>query len=73
MKAIAVAIRQSRVIVEKNTSEPSRMKSSDRSSLFKKLVVKTKRVEQVMNVRFQNLAKKVSSTWIQRLTKDESH
>jgi hypothetical protein len=48
------------------------MKSSTDHSV-PKLVVKTERVEQVMNVGFLNLAQKISLLWITKAAKDESH
>jgi hypothetical protein len=49
--------------------------STSRSSVvtFAKLMVKTEALKQVMKLGFVNLAKKVSLTWVSRLTKDESH
>ena len=41
--------------------------------MIRKLVVKTEKIEWVMQLGFVNLAKKVLLTWISKLTKDESH
>ena len=38
-----------------------------------KRVANAQRVDQVMNVGFLNLAKKISLTWIAKAAKDESH
>jgi hypothetical protein len=41
--------------------------------IFAKRVVQGVHLEQVMKLGFATLAKKVSLTWISKLTKDESH
>ncbi len=71
MKAIAVAIQQTRVMVVKTKSEPSCMKSLIES--VPKLVVKTTLVEQVMKLGLTNLEKSLSRTSMSKFAKDESH